>query len=90
MIQKFSLVFQIPKDTDLKTAIDRLYENGCSDALIGLGRPDHIALTFDREDESLEKAIISATKAVKKSICEAVWTDCKPNPFVDNDLSEIS
>ena len=43
----FTLKYQLaPHDSDPDVLVERLGEAGCDDALIGIGRPGHLALTF--------------------------------------------
>lgn len=53
---------------------DALYEAGCDDALINF-RNGAVYLDFDREDISLEQAIIKAIQNVETSAVGAVVVD---------------
>jgi hypothetical protein len=62
---QFDLIFALPRDDLNKDAVvDALYEAGCDDALIGLGNPGQVALSFTRRAKTRAKAIESATQAV--------------------------
>ena len=65
----FTLKFDL-KDPDLDPAIyvESLYENGCDDALIGIGKKGYIVLNFIREDSSPLKAISQAIAKIEKVI----------------------
>ncbi len=56
---------------DPNSYIEQLYESGCDDALIGVGKQDCIALDFIREAPSAFEAIYSAISDVKKAIPNA-------------------
>lgn len=61
----FTLRFAVE---NVESYIDKLYEAGCDDALIGLGEPGVLALEFTREADSLESAIETAKRDVLKAI----------------------
>lgn len=60
----FTLRFAVE---NAESYVDKLYEAGCYDALIGIGAPGVLALEFTREAPTLELAIESA----KRSVLEA-------------------
>jgi hypothetical protein len=64
----FTLRFAID---NAESYIDKLYEAGCDDALIGLGTPGVLALEFIRRAETLKLAIESAERDVLKAIPDA-------------------
>jgi len=68
----FDLTFEL-SDPSVNPDIylDDLYEAGCDDALIGIGRNGFIAFVFGREAESDLDAIISAMHDVHKVIPDA-------------------
>lgn len=73
MAQKFTLKFQLPDDSwDYDDLAERLGAAGCGDALIGAGRPGHIALEFTREAGSMDEAIEAARVDVKAAIPTAL------------------
>lgn len=59
--------------------VERLYEAGCDDALVGLGIPGHLALEFIREASSAEEAILSALADVKRAIPDARLIEVGPD-----------
>jgi hypothetical protein len=72
----FTLKFKFsdaPIDPDCY--IDRLYEAGCDDALIGIGKQGSIALEFIRSAASAFDAISNAIVDVKKVIPDAILID---------------
>ena len=52
---------------------------GCDDALVGIGKPGRIALDFTREADSAEEAVISALSAVKRAIPDAEFVEATPD-----------
>jgi len=60
---------------------DRLYEAGCDDALLGQ-RDGTVFLDFDREAESLEAAIVTAIRDVRRAKTSAVVTRVEPDDLV--------
>jgi hypothetical protein len=72
---EFTLHFKLPADhQDPSHWLDALFEAGCDDATVGVGRTGFIALDFAREAASPFKALSSAIAAVKRAIpgCEFV------------------
>lgn len=69
----FELKFKLASDeADARELVERLGKAGCEDAVIGIGQPGRIALSFTREAVSAKRAIISALRDVKKAIPKAV------------------
>lgn len=85
---EFTLKFSLPNN-DLKEEqyLESLYNHGCDDALIGLGKKGRIALNFIRESESAHEAIFSAITNVKKAIPKATLIEATPD-FVG--LTEVA
>jgi len=67
------------------TLLNPLYEAGCDDAIIGIGRPGRIALNFTREARSASEAVSSALSDVKKALPEAKLIEATP----DFDIADI-
>jgi len=77
---QFSLTFTLPSaNEDPDIHVDALYEAGCDDATIGVGRHGYIALDFDREAASASAAIESALRNVRKAIPEAKLVEASPD-----------
>ncbi|MNY68834.1 hypothetical protein D3C86_2066620 [compost metagenome] len=54
----FTLKYQLlSDDNDTDAILDRLAEEGCDDALVGVGQPGRLALEFVREAPSAHDAI---------------------------------
>jgi hypothetical protein len=64
MQHRFRLVFVVFEIAGTPQAdgslLERLGEAGCTDALVGLGRPGRLALDFAREGRSARAAALSA------------------------------
>ncbi len=87
---EFELLFKINNDsTEIDILIDRLYEAGCDDALIGSGRAGIIGLIFTREAKNAEQAFVSAINDVKKAIPSAKLVEAKPDFAGVSDIAEI-
>src|SRR5262245_37849327 len=67
--------------------LDRLYEAGCDDALLGV-RDGVVFADFSREAESLTDAVLSATRDVKRAGVGATVVHVEPDEFVA--MSEIA
>ncbi|MCY7367332.1 MAG: DNA-binding protein [Chamaesiphon sp.] len=69
--------------------IDQLYEAGCDDALIGIGKQGCIALDFTRSASSAFDAISSAIGDVKKVIPDASLIEATPDFVGLTDTAKI-
>jgi hypothetical protein len=69
--------------------IDRLYESGCDDALIGIGKQGSIALDFTRSASSAFDAISSAIIDVKTVISDAILIEAAPDFVGLTDTAKI-
>lgn len=68
----FTLKYKLPtSQTSTDELVDKLYANGCDDALIGTGLPGQITLDFIREAENASSAIQSANQDVLKTAPQA-------------------
>ncbi len=86
----FTLKFNFPDariDPDIY--IDRLYEAGCDDALIGIGKQGCIALEFIRSASSAFEAVSSAIVDVKKVIPDASLIEATPDFVGLTDTAKI-
>jgi hypothetical protein len=75
--------------TDPNSYIEQLYEGGCDDALIGVGKQGSIALDFIRESPSAFEAISGAIATVKKVIPNATLIEASPDFVGLTDIAEI-
>ncbi|NES20467.1 MAG: DNA-binding protein [Symploca sp. SIO3E6] len=77
---EFTLKFDLRNQyTEPTSFIDKLAENGCDDALIGIGKKGYIALDFIREADSGYDAVYSAISDVKKAIPHAILVEALPD-----------
>jgi hypothetical protein len=76
---EFTLKFAIPGDLDAEVLEARLFENGCDDALIGLGQRGRLALSFSREAASADAAITSAIENVQAAVPQAQLVEAEPD-----------
>ncbi|MNC04331.1 hypothetical protein D3C81_1094380 [compost metagenome] len=68
----FTLKYQLlSEDSDMDALMDRLAEEGCADALAGVGQPGRLTLEFVREAVSAREAIESALEDVRRAIPNA-------------------
>jgi hypothetical protein len=58
---------------------DRLARAGCTDALVGLGIPGRVTVSFDREAESAEAALESALRDLKRALPGADLAEIQPD-----------
>lgn len=75
----FILRFALHPTDEVDRCVERLYEQGCDDALVGIGNPGYIALDFTREAESALEAISSAIAAVKRAIPNGEFMNVGPD-----------
>jgi hypothetical protein len=76
----FTLKFDLQNSKlDPNDYIEKLYQNGCDDALIGIGKKGYIALNFTRESSSAYEAVSSAISTVRKIIPNAILIEATPD-----------
>ncbi|MNL26384.1 hypothetical protein D3C87_1479070 [compost metagenome] len=86
----FTLKYQLAQgDSDPDVLIERLYAEGCDDALVGVGLPSRLALEFTREAETAEAALLSALVDVKRIIPEARLVEVAPDFVGLTDIADI-
>lgn len=86
----FTLKFNCPEDRlKLDYYIEQLYEAGCDDSLIGIGKQGCIALDFIRSAPSAFEAISSAIVDVKKAIPDASLIEATPDFVGLTDTAKI-
>jgi hypothetical protein len=74
---------------DPGACVDALMREGCDDALVGIGKPGHIALDFTREAASAEEAVISALAAVKRAIPDCRFIEAAPDFVGITDIANL-
>lgn len=67
----FKLIFKLAENVDPAIYVDDLYEAGCDDATLGVGRIGYIAFDFTREGESFHHAMFSAIDNIRKVLPNA-------------------
>lgn len=75
----FELLFQLNKGEDPEQYLDSLFETGCDDATVGIGKRGRIALNFTRESENALPAIMSAIQNVQNAIPHAKFERASPD-----------
>ena len=87
---EFTLKFALPNlDDDPQSLLDSLFEAGCDDALVGIGKKGRIVLDFTRESNSAQAAIISACKQVQQAVPDAKLVEASPDLVGVSDIAEI-
>ncbi|MGY3173901.1 hypothetical protein ACVWYU_003304 [Pseudomonas sp. TE12234] len=72
MVFTFTLNYELTSDeSDTDALVERLAEEGCDDALVGLGQPGRLALEFVREASSAHDAIEGALEDVRRAVSNA-------------------
>ena len=86
----FTLKFNL-QDSNINPEIyiDKLYESGCDDAIIGTGKKGYISLNFIRESSSAYEAISSAIENIKKVIPQAVMINVAPDFVGVTDIANL-
>jgi len=72
MVFTFTLNYELTSDeSDMDALMERLAEESCDDALVGVGQPGRLALEFIREAPSADDAIEGAIEDVRRAIPNA-------------------
>ncbi len=86
----FTLKFRLnDPDESPEKYLHALEENGCDDALVGMGKLGRISLNFTREASSALEAITSAIKDVRKSTPGALLVEATPDFVGITDIADI-
>jgi hypothetical protein len=86
----FTLKFNLQNSqADPDSYVENLYEGGCDDALIGVGKKGYISLNFIREASSAYEAVSSAITDVKTVIPSATLVEAKPDYVGLTDAAKI-
>lgn len=89
MEYSFTLRYQLSQDdNDPDALVERLYEAGCDDAIVGTGVAGRIAVAFDRDAESAMDAIMSALADVKRSLPSAMLIEAAPDLVGLTDIAD--
>lgn len=68
---EFKLTYRLQRGSNIDQVTTRLAEEGCTDAMVGLGIDGQVALEFVREASSAEEALQSALRDVKRALPDA-------------------
>ena len=87
---EFTLKFKLPDAaTDMDALVERLGAAGCNDAVLGVGRPGRIALTFDREARTADEAVRCALQDVTTAIPDATLVEASPDFVGLTDIADM-
>lgn len=87
---EFTLKFSLTDDSiDADTYTGHLAEQGCDDALIGIGQNGRIALQFNRQAENALDAVFSAIENVKAAIPNAKLIEAMPDLVGLTDIADV-
>jgi hypothetical protein len=84
---RFQLGFKLKASEDARQYEDALYEAGCDDAVLGVGKKGYIRLEFIRESRNAVDALTSAIQNVYEAIPGAELI--RAEPFLVN-LSDLA
>jgi hypothetical protein len=86
----FTLKFNLQNpQADPVSHVESLYEGGCDDAFIGIGKTGYISLNFIREASSAYEAISSAIADVKRVLPCATLVEATPDFVGLTDVAKI-
>src|SRR5690349_3417031 len=85
----FVLKFKLPGGADANDLVDRLGEEGCDDAVVGVGQPGRVALDFTGEGGCGRQAIISALEDVKRAMPDAQLIEASPDLAGLTDIAQF-
>nr|WP_294514149.1 DNA-binding protein [uncultured Rhodopila sp.] len=86
----FMLNFTLPRrDDDPERHLDALFEAGCDDASVGVGRFGMIGLDFTRSANSAEDALRSAIRNVQTAIPGAALVQAGPDLVGLTEMADI-
>ncbi|QVI83384.1 hypothetical protein KHW14_13570 [Pseudomonas viridiflava] len=84
----FTLKYQLhASDTD--AVVERLADEGCDDALVGVGKPGRFSLEFARKAGSAKEAVESALADVRRAVPDAKLIEATPVLVGVSDVAEI-
>ena len=87
---EFKLTYKLPDNqADADQLMMRLGEEGCTDALVGLGVAGQVGLEFVREASTAEEAILSALDDVKRALPGARLIEAGPDFVGLTDVAEL-
>lgn len=87
---EFELIFKVDNTSaDQRDYADVLFEAGCDDALVSIGKRGIISLDFTRVAESANDALFSAVRNVKEAIPSAMLIEATPDFVGITDIADI-
>ena len=87
---EFTLIYKLNNnEEDPSKYLDALFEVGCDDAIVSLGKKGMISLDFIRDGLEANSAILSALRDVKKAIPDAKLLEASPDFVTTTELSKI-
>jgi hypothetical protein len=84
----FTLRLAVPP-TAPQELVDRLGAGGCTDALVGIGRPGRVALNFTRESDSALAAITSAIDDAQRALPGSSLLELTPDFVGLSDVADL-
>lgn len=86
----FTLKYQLTtSETDIDALIEQLVEEGCDDALVGVGQSGRIGLEFVREASNAREAVGSALADVRRAVPDAKLIEVTPDLVGLTDVAEL-
>lgn len=73
----FTLKYQL-QASDTDALVERLAEEGCDDAMVGVGNSGRLSLEFVREAGSVKEAVASALADVRRVVPDAKLIEATP------------
>ncbi|GEO81189.1 DNA-binding protein [Pararhodospirillum oryzae] len=87
---EFTLRFSLSNaDEDPSVHLDALFEAGCDDAAVGVGKRGAVALAFAREAGSAEEAVRSALRQVREALPHACFIEVSPDLVNLADVADL-
>ena len=87
---EFTLRFRLATtETQPEGYVERLGDESCDDAMIGIGQNGRIALSFTREAHSARDAVLGAIAAVRRAIPGASLIEAAPDFVGLTDVADI-
>lgn len=78
---QFDVMIRLPEGCpDIEDVVDRLYESGCDDAVVGCGNPGSLGLSFIREGTDREAVISGAVENALAGLPEGAVVEGVANP----------
>ncbi|SHM57812.1 hypothetical protein SAMN05216593_101613 [Pseudomonas asturiensis] len=84
----FTLKYEL-QASDTDALVERLAEEGCNDALVGVGQSGRLSLEFAREAGSVKEAVESALEDVRRAVPDAKLIAATPGLVGLLDVPEI-